>query len=574
MANRKYKKSDKDVRSALWIAYDKKDVYTGDLLRYREMEVDHIIPQELYKDEKRITEILVSLGLNKDFEKDSLENFVPTRRGPNSFKSDSIDLVLIRNTLNKARSMKPKVEKLINDYNKESDLISAATKVALLADNEEKKQDVTDIIFDEENEFECKEDLIGNQFTKSECRVRIQASLPTLKENRPSCSFMFRPIKLRECTITVNHEEIFAQLFIGNGEEDLSKRPFVGYEMDDGSYTINLGGCFFYLSKIETTELCDIVDRYNEVYFNKIKELEEAYSLNGMKVNQYSEIKICTLKKDFCKILFYFINSKHKDEKWDIFEINNILIKVYTDRKNKEYNSGYHAIIQVREEDGNVNWYDDRNVGLYLKTYYDDKYSKVSHKDWWSPIEVKNWLIKELFPICLKEHCLEKRIKNKKDINYEEECKRYYCLEKSKEIKVDNSLDINELNDKVRTLQSFYANYRQRRVKFSSGSNKLYHAMLLLIEGCTEKPHIPYIAGNLGIKCESLKELKEYFLNEKNKNQTVMYYSQIELLLRCFIECIEKGRSNLSLQSYTEFWLGMDDIVNEYNYHIIRERYL
>ena len=44
MDKRKYKKSDKDVRSALWLAYDKKDVYSGDLLRYIEMEVDHITP--------------------------------------------------------------------------------------------------------------------------------------------------------------------------------------------------------------------------------------------------------------------------------------------------------------------------------------------------------------------------------------------------------------------------------------------------------------------------------------------------------------------------------------------------
>lgn len=69
MDKRKYKKSDKDVRSAL--------------------------------------------GLASNFEKDSLENFVPTRRGPNSSKRDSIDLILIKNTLNEAQRKKSKVEKLI-----------------------------------------------------------------------------------------------------------------------------------------------------------------------------------------------------------------------------------------------------------------------------------------------------------------------------------------------------------------------------------------------------------------------------------------------------------------------------
>lgn len=72
-----------------------------------------------------------------------------------------------------------------------------------------KKQDAADIIFDEEEEFENEESLIGYQFTKSIRRVRIHASFPTLKDNTPSCAFMFRPLKLRECIVTVKHDEIF-----------------------------------------------------------------------------------------------------------------------------------------------------------------------------------------------------------------------------------------------------------------------------------------------------------------------------------------------------------------------------
>ena len=103
MDNRKYKTNDKDVRCALWMAYDKKDVYSGELLRYREMEIDHIIPKEVFNSEVKKKETLRLLGLSSDFEKDSLENFVPTRRGPNATKGDSLDLVLIRNTLNEAQ---------------------------------------------------------------------------------------------------------------------------------------------------------------------------------------------------------------------------------------------------------------------------------------------------------------------------------------------------------------------------------------------------------------------------------------------------------------------------------------
>lgn len=188
-----------------------------------------------------------------------------------------------------------------------------------------------------------------------------------------------------------------------------------------------------------------------------------------------------------------------------------------------------------------------------MQTYYDDNYSKVSHKDWWSPIEVKTWLFKELFPICLKEYYLKNKIRKQKDFKYEEECKRYYFVEECKEIKVNNTMDIIELNDNVRILQTFYTTYRERRLKFNCGSSKMYNSLLLLLEGCTIELYLPYIAGNLGIECNSLKELKDYIISRKIDNQKIISYSQIELLLRCFIECIEKGKANLSQQGYSEF---------------------
>ncbi len=54
------------------------------------------------------------------------------------------------------------------------------------------------------------------------------------------------------------------------------------------------------------------------------------------------------------------------------------MIKVYTDKDNTEYNEGYLAIIQVREEEESLFWDSDRDVGLYLKTYYDDPQCKLN----------------------------------------------------------------------------------------------------------------------------------------------------------------------------------------------------
>ena len=77
--NKKYRTTDKAVRCALWLAYDKKDGYKDDIISYREMVIDHIVPQYVFEDEQRKNETLKELGLDKSFEKDSLENYLPTR---------------------------------------------------------------------------------------------------------------------------------------------------------------------------------------------------------------------------------------------------------------------------------------------------------------------------------------------------------------------------------------------------------------------------------------------------------------------------------------------------------------
>lgn len=570
---RKYRKNDKDVRSALWQAYERRDVYTGELLKYREMEIDHIVPESAFRGGCEKNEQLIALGLDSDFEKDSLENYVPTRRKPNLDKGKSIDPIVIKSALNKAKNMKPQVEELIRKYNEESNFITEVTRVAILADSEEKKQEAADIIWGEEEEFENREYITDDQFVKSINRVKINAYLPTLEKYSPSCAFMFRPIKLRECIVVVNHTEIFNSLFIANGEyEELSERPFILGKKKDGSYNIHLGGCSFYLSESETWELCEIIDKYNKVYFEKVNEIEEAYALGGMTINQHAEIKLCVLKKEFCKIIFWFVNRDKKVAEWDIFEKNNVQIKVYTDENNKKYNMGYHAIIDAKPEMEGTDWHGSSMVGLYLKTYYTNPRSKLSDRNWWNPMQVRAWLFDEFFPVCLKEYYRYNRIKNIHKINFRQECRKHCIEQRDKRIKVANKTDMIELYDTICILQNFYAISINRQVHFEGGSNDFYNSLRLLIKGCTEDLYYPYINSKLGIEEYTREALYDY-LRRKN-NLYKLSYLQVEMTLRCFIECISKGKTELSQKEYIEFWKGMNDIVNEYNYHMVRERLL
>lgn len=96
-----YKKKIKDawVRTTLWEAYNRRCFFCKQVIDFRNMEVDHIIPQSLWKKPEKLKKVLKKLGLNEYFEKNSYYNLVPTHSSCNIDKNNRIsdDLVLLQN---------------------------------------------------------------------------------------------------------------------------------------------------------------------------------------------------------------------------------------------------------------------------------------------------------------------------------------------------------------------------------------------------------------------------------------------------------------------------------------------
>ncbi len=574
---RKYKKSDKDVRSALWQAYDKKDYYKGTEIEYRELEVDHIVPEEVFRDEERKRKTFKELKLEENFEKDSLENYVPTRRNTNSQKKDNVDYVVVKMALDKAKQMKPKVEKLIEEYNKETDMVKAATITAILATNDQMQQDAADIIFDEVEEFDSCENTYGEYFVKCLNRVKIYGKLPTFKENKATCTFSFKATKLRDCTIVVNHEEIFGALFVSNGEyDDLVRRPFV-HNYYEGKYTVCLGRCVISLNETETIELCKIIDEYQKKYFEYLNQMEQDYMLGGMKVNERGKIKVCTVEKEFCRIVFDFIRNSRIYPKWNIFEQTRGNIKVYTDSTNKEYQPGYHTIIDLENAKDTWFWNAEGKVDFWLSPDYANPHFSISHETWWSPEEVKKWLFEELFPISLKEYYSKNKTRVPRNFDYVKECTRFYGCEVCEKIEVSNAFDMEELYRDVCALQEFYAISNGKNLKLKKGSAGLYKILKILMEKCTRELYLPYIASKLGIIAETVldnKVIYQYIDEKESENEFDLTYLKIELLLRCVKEVISAGKPSLSQNEYISIWQGMEEIISEYNYQKKRNHYM
>lgn len=74
-------------RFALLAAWDNKCAICGELLRQRDMEVDHIIPQHLESDAAALQRELARFGLSSSFDIFSYANQVPAHRACNRAKS-------------------------------------------------------------------------------------------------------------------------------------------------------------------------------------------------------------------------------------------------------------------------------------------------------------------------------------------------------------------------------------------------------------------------------------------------------------------------------------------------------
>jgi hypothetical protein len=77
-------------RIALWMAYSRRCPYCGEPIQFRELEVDHIIPDSLEKDPHRLDQLKSDLALSPGFTLNSLSNFLPSHGGCNSRKTNLV----------------------------------------------------------------------------------------------------------------------------------------------------------------------------------------------------------------------------------------------------------------------------------------------------------------------------------------------------------------------------------------------------------------------------------------------------------------------------------------------------
>jgi 5-methylcytosine-specific restriction endonuclease McrA len=110
-------------RRALWEAHRRRCLYCGEPLLFKELIIDHVIPEKTAKDADRLDNLRVSHGLGADFDIAGDENLAPTCHACNTDKMDrllsparaALVLTQVEARLPKVNRLKARYQKQAND---------------------------------------------------------------------------------------------------------------------------------------------------------------------------------------------------------------------------------------------------------------------------------------------------------------------------------------------------------------------------------------------------------------------------------------------------------------------------
>jgi 5-methylcytosine-specific restriction endonuclease McrA len=407
------RKKDSAVRQSIWECYNHKCYHCGYFIDFPDMEIDHIIPEKYGRDPEELALALVSIGKEGDFEINSLQNFVPAHRKCNSRKSDQFIKPQIIMALEEAKNKAPKIKKEIDRYNKKIEL---GKKLAFTKSDIETGstniEDLYNFLADDQEEFEnmehsiYKNDGFSNSYFYSKKNVQLQAFLPKHYDIGGSCGFNFRTIRIRGCTIALDHKEILDILFPGlNTDLKLGFRKFIicpEYN-PNGYYIVRLAGNQFLVTSEEANNLCQIIDDFIKVYIEAIQKIEKSLGTGEFEFSEKitSGFRLLRISGWLWRNIIKFANAfdyADGDSPWNIFSRNQGMLIIGTGRNMKGH--GVHAILYPEWVESHFKLYPNDEVWIVWKpgAFLDRDLKNLNVRQYWGPEFTLNWLMEQLIP--------------------------------------------------------------------------------------------------------------------------------------------------------------------------------
>lgn len=207
------------TRQAIWLAYGKKCVYTGELIMAANLQIDHIIPEKLANDPLAFDELKKRLSLSDQFDINGFENLLPTNQGVNSQKKDTVfpDSKLVY-FLAIAQGKKEKIDQLIAGMKTEFE--RSAIMLKLQAGIENNLISIEEVA-----------DMLENYQTQSEAAFELMVSLQFI--DKKNVDFVRKSdIKdLRQVPIRIGfNENIFGVELVNESDKSLFIQTCQAYD--------------------------------------------------------------------------------------------------------------------------------------------------------------------------------------------------------------------------------------------------------------------------------------------------------------------------------------------------------
>lgn len=590
---------DELVRRAIWEVYSYKNFYNNEPLQYSEMELDHIIPIKLRSDPEELQKVLFECGLEPDFELHSLFNIVPTNRLYNRQKSGmSFESNNIRFYLEQVRKKIPNIEEKIIQLKLNRDIEKHMAMIKSHVDEEtESKENLLTMLFsffsNEEDEFIEQEHSYTKQnrliFNKQKKRIALNAIMPSYNNLETKCTFSFRTLRARHCTINLNNKVILSELFTGlNDDPKFGTRSFI-YCEGKGNHNVNvldlenayihIGDVTLKLAEEDIYVFCEIIDAYASSYVQLVKDIEETLKTHEYQPSRRgNNYKLLSISYECWRTLVNFANrhdvAKGKSE-WHIFYRANNFIRVYTDNGHPRYDAGYHAYFYCEFSEDIVYYPGLSSTDVCVTWQFTEDLDKrgkgfINERENWDAAVAYDWFVNEFMLKALGKKGRDKALdKGERFVMINEIFKKVDYL---KQKEVINTVDLNAL---VSILQIHYnyrphSKYRIRKQEFEG----IYDSMLRCLIN-SKRTDLFYICSKLHLeKCETTQELIEMIgqLKERINDETISGFG-LDFLFRALCATLESNSIKLGLEDVKFIRRKLDIFIEMHDREVLLSKY-
>ncbi|SEG75543.1 HNH endonuclease [Paenibacillus sp. UNC499MF] len=572
--NINYSKDNDIVRAALYLEYGGKCFYEGLPLRFKEMHIDHIIPESINNEE--LQGIISELSLPIDFKINSLYNLVPCFPNVNQVKNKNqyphkfLGHCIYDGTAKKVEGVKKRIEQLSKEYKNDKELAKLIARLNI----SENKKDLEELYnaLSKEKPFELKRKINKDEnsytYERSFPNIRLAAILPTYPEMKGSCLITFSNLRLRDCMISLNHKQIMDQLFEGAKSKLENKlRSFVNFseEIEPNTYYVNLANVRLPLVKNEVVQLLEIIDDVYDLYMEESALLYKSFNRDIFEsTGSGNRLRLFKIKRQlwfalqkFCKHFDY----ANGDSDWHIFDASGSMLKVY-DKIKEEFR--LFVFPQVEQKDFLIAKDDDVWLVWTDEFYWNIKLSNFESNDCWSPLFSYQWLVTELIPQVMfwNESGNEKMFRKRQSI---EEFKKRFDLT-TYVSSMPNLTNEEALLDFVSNLQKFF-HIRPHNTFQLNELSVVYGSLIKIIEKTNiSSSEIHYVSGKLNLRNISDKEtllqgISTLLLDDKNEESVISSFS-LDLIFRCMVVVLRDCKNSLSLLDTREIKCKLNKYYN------------